>query len=267
MQIDMKHGISGEDSGDHPPPSTERTINSLLLLLDLDGTLCPVGPGPDVAMRHRSIGPGSVSSRADLSDVLAELAARCKLAWARAWQDSANLVLAPALGLPALPVVRFTDPAADEVGSRHTGRTWKLPSVQRFAADRPLAWIDDELHGDAYAWATARRIPTKLLSTDPSRGIVDREIRSPLARRTRRGPPASQLSTSRREPSGATLNGGFPPAAAQIQSTLVFSVTSTRPRTIIDPSAARAPRLDRSAPSRGLGAAALHSSRSACSAT
>lgn len=87
----------------------------------------------------------------------------------------------PALGLPALPVVRFTDPAADEVDFRHTGRTWKLPSVQRFAADRPLAWIDDDLHGDAYAWAAARRIPTKLLSTDPSRGIVDREIRSLLA--------------------------------------------------------------------------------------
>jgi len=156
-------------------------INSLLLLLDIDGTLCPVGPGPDVGMRHLSIGSGSVSFRADLPEVLAELAARYELVWATAWQDNANLLLAPALGLPALPVVRFTDPAADEVDFRHTGRTWKLPSVQRFAADRPLAWIDDDLHGDAYAWAAARRIPTKLLSTDPSRGIVDREIRSLLA--------------------------------------------------------------------------------------
>ena len=153
----------------------------LLLLLDIDGTLCPVGSGPGVAVRHLSIGAGAVSFRADLPDVLAELAAHYELAWATAWQDHANLLLAPALGLPALPVVRFTDPAPDEVGSRYTGRTWKLPSVQRFAADRPLAWIDDELHGDAYAWAAARQIPTKLLSTDPSRGIVDREVRSLLA--------------------------------------------------------------------------------------
>ena len=162
-------------------------INAMLLLLDIDGTLCPLGPGPNVAMRHLSIGSGLVSFHADLPEVLAELAARYELAWATAWQDNANLLLAPALGLPALPVVRFTDPAADEVGLRHTGRTWKLPSVQRFAADRPLAWIDDELHGDAYAWATARCIPTKLLSRDPSRGIVDREVRSLLtfARRTR----------------------------------------------------------------------------------
>jgi len=156
-------------------------IHSLLLLLDIDGTLCPLGPGPDVAMRQLSIGSRSVSFRADLPEVLAELAARYELAWATAWQDNANLLLAPALGMPALPVVRFTDPPADLLGLGHTRRSWKLPGVQRFAGDRPLAWIDDELHGDAYAWAATRRIPTKLLSTDPSRGIVDREIRALLA--------------------------------------------------------------------------------------
>jgi hypothetical protein len=156
-----------------------RMPSSLLLLLDIDGTLCPVGPGPDAAMRHLSIGTGGVSFRADLPDVLAELAARYELAWASAWQDNANLLLAPALGLSALRVVRFTSP--DELGSRYSGRTWKLPGVQRFASDRPLAWIDDDLHGDAYAWATARRVPTKLLCTDPARGIVDCEVRSLLA--------------------------------------------------------------------------------------
>jgi hypothetical protein len=152
-----------------------------LLLLDIDGTLCPIGPGPNVAMKHLSIGTGGVSFRADLPDVLDELAARYELAWATAWQDNANLLLAPALGLPALPVVRFTDPAPDEVGSRYAGRTWKLPSVQRFGAGRPLVWIDDDLHGDAYAWAMMRRIPTKLLKTDPSRGITDRDVRTLLA--------------------------------------------------------------------------------------
>jgi hypothetical protein len=77
-----------------------RMINSLLLLLDIDGTLCPVGPGPDVAMRHLSIGAGSVSFRADLPEALAQLAARYELAWATAWQDNANLLLAPALACP-----------------------------------------------------------------------------------------------------------------------------------------------------------------------
>ena len=79
-------------------PLLERAmIGSLLLLLDIDRTLCPVGPGPDVEMRHLAIGAGAVSFRADLPEMLTELAARYELAWATAWQDNANLLLAPAL--------------------------------------------------------------------------------------------------------------------------------------------------------------------------
>ena len=156
-------------------------MTSPLLLLDIDGTLCPVGPGPEAAMRHLWTGAGCVWFRADLPELLAELAARYELAWATAWEHHANLLLAPALGLPALPVVHFTDPAPDQVGSRYAGRTWKLPSVQRFGADRPLAWIDDDLHPDAYTWAATRRAPTKLITTDANCGITDREIRSLLA--------------------------------------------------------------------------------------
>ena len=177
-------------------------IGSLLLLLDIDGTLCPVGPGPDVEMRHLSIGAGAVSFRADLPEVLAELAARYELAWATAWQDNANLLLAPALGLPTLPVVRFTDPAPDEVGSRYTGRTWKLPSVQGFAADRPLAWIDDDLHGDAARVGSGAADPYQAALDRPQ--PWDRRPGGPLAARVcaphYRLAVASQLRASRREP-------------------------------------------------------------------
>ena len=107
----------------------------MLLLLDIDGTLCPIGPGPDVAMRHLSIGTGAVSFRADLPEVLAELAACYELAWATAWEDNANLLLAPALGLPALPVVRFAHPAPD-VGSRYAA----VPgSCRASSASRPIS--------------------------------------------------------------------------------------------------------------------------------
>ena len=152
-----------------------------MLLLDIDGTLCPLSPGPEVAITQLSTGDGSVWFRADLPEVLAELAAHYELAWATAWHEHANLLLAPALGLPALPVVHFTDPAPDQVGSRYAGRTWKLPSIQRFAADRPLAWIDDDLYPDAYMWASMRRMPTRLITTEPSRGITDQDVRKLLA--------------------------------------------------------------------------------------
>ena len=153
----------------------------MLLLLDIDGTLCPIGPGPDVAMRHLSIGTGAVSFRADLPEVLAELAACYELAWATAWEDNANLLLAPALGLPTLPVARFAHPAPD-VSSRYA-RTWKLPSIQCFAADQPLAWIDDDLHGDAYACGDAAD-SDQAARDEPKqrdRGIIDRDVRALLA--------------------------------------------------------------------------------------
>ncbi|MGE5636591.1 MAG: hypothetical protein ACM3UV_06600 [Nocardioidaceae bacterium] len=153
-----------------------------LLLLDIDGTLCPIGPGPGGPMtRLATGGVGSVSFRADLPELLAELGRRFELAWATAWEDSANLLLAPALRLPALPVVRFSDPAPGEVGDRFAGRTWKLPSVRRFAGRRAVAWVDDDLHPDAYAWAALRASPTKLITTEPSAGLTDAELRALLA--------------------------------------------------------------------------------------
>src|SRR5512132_846417 len=140
-----------------------------------------MGPGPDQAMTWLPGGAGDKYFRSDLPAVLGELGAHYELAWASAWEHHANLILAPALGLPSLPVVRFTDPAPGEVGEGWAGRTWKLPSVQRFAGDRPLAWVDDDLHADAYAWAVLRRIPAKLIGTDPRLGLTDHDIRSLLA--------------------------------------------------------------------------------------
>jgi len=69
-------------------------------------------------------------------------------------------------------------------------RTCRLASVERFVGDRPAAWIDDELHGDAHAWAALRTVPTKLLSPDPRIGILDRDVRALLAFARRTGSAA-----------------------------------------------------------------------------
>jgi hypothetical protein len=152
-----------------------------LLLLDIDGTLCPEGPGPDRAVTWLAGGAGQKYFRSDLPDVLGALRERYQLVWATAWEHHANLILAPALGLPWLPVIAFTNPAPGQVGPEWRGRTWKLPSVERFAGERSLAWVDDDVHADAFAWAALRRFPTKLIRTDGRIGLTDDHIRSLLA--------------------------------------------------------------------------------------
>lgn len=154
----------------------------------------PDRAGPGHAMTWLPGEAGDKYFRSNLPAVLAELGGRYELVWATAWENHANLILAPALGLPSLPVVRFSDPAPGEVGHAWAGRTWKLPSVQRFAGQRSLAWVDDDLHADAYAWAALWRIPAKLIRTDPRPGADGRP--HPLAAGLRR--PLNDESTRHR---------------------------------------------------------------------
>jgi hypothetical protein len=57
------------------------------------------------------------------------------VAWATAWNDDANRLLAPLLGIAALPVV--TMPAAPFQPCD------KVAPIARFAGQRPAVWIDD----------------------------------------------------------------------------------------------------------------------------
>jgi hypothetical protein len=55
---------------------------------------------------------------------------------------------------------------------------WKLETIQAYAGDRPLAWVDDALNEACHAWASARAAegaPTLLVQTEPCDGLTDRE--------------------------------------------------------------------------------------------
>jgi hypothetical protein len=103
------------------------------------------------------------------------------LVWATAWEHSANLRIAPAIGLGDLPVIEFpaTDVNRDSRGriTWRTGGGWKWPAVCAYAAGRPLAWLDDEHLGAEYeaARCTFHRdragCPTLLCHVDPRRGL------------------------------------------------------------------------------------------------
>jgi hypothetical protein len=102
---------------------------------------------------------------------LLDLAEHFELVWASGWEERAGEHLPHLLGVPAeMPFLRF---------DKRVGRSnahWKLDAIERYAGERPLAWIDDALDEDCRAWARRRAAPTLLVQTDPRRGLTDVEV-------------------------------------------------------------------------------------------
>ncbi|MGH2799653.1 MAG: hypothetical protein ACRDM0_18755, partial [Thermoleophilaceae bacterium] len=48
--------------------------------------------------------------------------------------------------------------------------------VDEYAAERPAAWVDDNLGEECYAWAERRSAPTLLVETSPSVGLTDEHV-------------------------------------------------------------------------------------------
>jgi len=141
-----------------------------LLLLDVDGVLCPIGEGPGEPMRTLLLEDYPFIFSEELPARLSSLGERFTLVWATSWEHAANRLLAPVLGLPELPFISFASLAA------RRGRTWKLSAVKRFIRDRPMAWVDDELGNDAHRWAEKRTQPTLLLDINPSWGLAEAHV-------------------------------------------------------------------------------------------
>ena len=95
------------------------------------------------------------------------LADSYELVWASGWEERANDHLPGILGVPELPYLGFDGKA--RFGSAH----WKLPVLEEYAGERPLAWIDDSLDPSCYEWAEARQAPTLLVPTDPAIGLEE----------------------------------------------------------------------------------------------
>lgn len=151
-----------------------------LIFVDIDGVLIP--------LRAR---PGSTGSRAsgcarDTTDhsgnPLLErlnpddgprlLALPGDLVWASTWMAEANEVVAPRLGLPALPVVDWPD---DDEPQR--GMHWKTPLLTRWAARRRFVWLDDEITDTDRRWVAAHHpYPALLHHVDPHLGLTGTDL-------------------------------------------------------------------------------------------
>jgi len=124
-----------------------------------------------------------------LRERIALLAEHFQMAWGTAWEHTAPEFLSPHLGFGAgWPVAdrfsRFARPGEGmPLGVRLSAaygedRTWKLTGLLEHAAthDLAFAWLDDDLHEDAYAafeQINAQGRPCMLARTDAAFGLDD----------------------------------------------------------------------------------------------
>jgi hypothetical protein len=187
-----------------------RAPSGPLLLVDIDGVISLFGH-PAAGSRQRLAPDGTpldgsfhaiegiphfLSSTAAAH--LLALAALFELVWASGWEERANEHLPHLLGLPeGLPFLRFprgvlvagagTIPAGFAAGAEDLAGSsgasgpqttlahWKLQSIDTYAGERPLAWIDDAFNPACHEWAAARASPTLLMQTEPELGLTSRE--------------------------------------------------------------------------------------------
>jgi hypothetical protein len=151
-----------------------------LIFVDIDGVLIPFRPRladtgrSSSEVRDAADGLGNpLLDRLDPADGRRLLALPGELVWASTWMAESNEVVAPRLGLPALPVVDWPD---DDEEPQH-GLHWKTVPLTRWAAGRPFVWLDDETTDADRRWVAAHHSQAALLRrVDQNLGLTEADV-------------------------------------------------------------------------------------------
>ncbi len=156
-------------------PSGGAAAGAPLLMVDIDGVISLFAGSAEASERavegsfHSIEGIPHFLSATAAAHLLA-LAGDFELVWASGWEERAGDHLPYLLGLPSgMPFLRF------EKAVGRSNAHWKLDAIERYAGERPLAWVDDALDEECRSWAHRRAAPTLLVQTDPRRGLTDAE--------------------------------------------------------------------------------------------
>ncbi|KQX67866.1 HAD domain-containing protein [Streptomyces sp. Root1310] len=154
-----------------------------LLFLDVDGPLIPFGAAPQQYPTYeRSPEPLGADANPLLTRINPEHGRRlaalpCEVVWATTWMADANDCVAPRIGLPELPVVVWPEPSAMDDQDERNGLHWKTRALVEWAAERPFAWVDDEVTDADRAWVAAHHQGHALLHrVDPRHGLTDSDF-------------------------------------------------------------------------------------------
>ncbi|GGP55663.1 HAD domain-containing protein [Streptomyces abikoensis] len=160
-----------------------------LLFLDVDGPLNPYAAKPhrrpDGYQTHRMRPTGwkAHERRKPLRVWLnpthgpALLALPFDLVWATTWGAEANEWIGPCLGLPELPVIEWHANSQRSREGTPDGTFWKTHQIVEYAAGRPFAWIDDDIHPhDMQYVAKHHDGPALLHWISPQQGLLPHDL-------------------------------------------------------------------------------------------
>jgi hypothetical protein len=141
-------------------------VDRPVLFLDVDGVLNPYGRDCPAGFAEHDLFPTEEPVRVNREHGLwiTELLGAFDVVWASFWNEDANSILAPLLGIDPLPMLAMPSaPGPPGV---------KVPLVASRAGERPVTWIDDAHAPEALTWSRERAAPTLLITTDPAIGLV-----------------------------------------------------------------------------------------------
>jgi hypothetical protein len=134
-------------------------------------------------------GPQMIRVVKGVPEAISRLEEKFECVWCTGWTDLVHTRLVPVIGFGATwPFVDLRDaPDYNETSIAAltmAGRPmWKLPAlipwVEKNAAGRALAWIEDDVKPDVIAWASERDAnvaPTRIVYTQPHVGLTTAQV-------------------------------------------------------------------------------------------
>ncbi|MFD1721891.1 HAD domain-containing protein [Amnibacterium endophyticum] len=139
-----------------------------VVLLDVDGVVNPLWRPGAAATRMRI--DAAVGAR------VRRLAGLAEVVWATTWDAGTRATITATFGLPAFRAATAQDPFVRPLSPNLPAVSAWLTVHEPPGGWRAVAWIDDELEGDARAWAREQPFLVQLVRPDPVQGLQDAHV-------------------------------------------------------------------------------------------